>query len=76
MRFAPTDSVSEAVKEIASKNKMNLESTADRGIFQPAIAGKNTPRWLKLNRTLAYYDIPPDSLIDGVLVRISPSKPT
>lgn len=55
MRFTPNMSVSECCKQIAEK--AGLESTLDRGLFQAAVDGKTNARWLKMNRTLQYYDL-------------------
>ena len=38
-------------------HRVHLQTGADRGLFQAAVPGKTNARWLKMNRTLQYYDI-------------------
>lgn len=72
MKFAPTMSVSEACATILEKvltpltmhlwitNQWNLqtgEGGEDHGLFQPAGEGKRGARWLRMDRTLQYYDL-------------------
>jgi len=54
MKFAPTMSVSEACAQISEKTS---EGGEDHGLFQPGLEGKRPPRWLRLDRTLQYYDL-------------------
>jgi len=54
MKFAPTMSVSEACAQIQEKTN---EGGEDHGLFQPAGEGKRSARWLRMDRTLQYYDL-------------------
>lgn len=56
MKFAPNMSVAETCKQI--REKIGEEGAgADHGLFQSAIEGKRPARWLRNDRTLAYYDL-------------------
>ena len=72
MKFAPTMSVSEACATIFEKVLITLllrfnatlteyyqtnEGGEDHGLFQPAGEGKRGARWLRMDRTLQYYDL-------------------
>eukprot|EP01113_Clastostelium_recurvatum_P020003 TRINITY_DN236_c0_g1_i4.p1 TRINITY_DN236_c0_g1~~TRINITY_DN236_c0_g1_i4.p1 ORF type:complete len:2591 (+),score=1077.50 TRINITY_DN236_c0_g1_i4:231-8003(+) len=61
MKFAPTMSVSEVIGQI--KEKTN-EGGDDHGLFQPGLEGKRPSRWLRLDRTLQYYDLKMNDLLE------------
>jgi talin len=54
IKFAPTMSVSEACATIQEKTS---EGGEDHGLFQPAGEAKRGARWLRMDRTLQYYDL-------------------
>ena len=59
MKFAPNMSVYDTCKAI--REKIGEEGTgADHGLFQSAVEGKRPARWLRNDRTLAYYDLQPN----------------
>lgn len=54
LRFGPTMSVSEVCRQIKEKTG---EGGEDHGLFQAGIEGKRPSRWLRMDRTLQYYDL-------------------
>eukprot|EP01119_Soliformovum_irregulare_P011517 TRINITY_DN2899_c0_g1_i3.p1 TRINITY_DN2899_c0_g1~~TRINITY_DN2899_c0_g1_i3.p1 ORF type:complete len:2521 (-),score=930.00 TRINITY_DN2899_c0_g1_i3:18-7580(-) len=64
MKFAPTMSVLETLKQIKEKIGEDDAAGSDHGLFQPAMEGRRGARWLKNDRTLQYHDLAPnDELI-------------
>jgi len=58
LRFSPDMSIQEVCTHIFEKTN---EGGADHGLYQPNIEGKQTAKWLSMEKTLAYYDINTDS---------------
>ena len=54
MRFMQDMSVAEVCQQIREKYEVG---GADHGIFQPDVKGQQTGRWLRMDRTLQFYDI-------------------
>jgi hypothetical protein len=54
MRFNQDCSLMEVCKQI--REKFN-EGGADHGIFRPAVPGRNPAQWLKMEKTLQFYDL-------------------
>ena len=54
MKFAPSMTVGETLSQIGEKISQEID---DFGLFQPAISGKRTARWLRSDRTLQFYDL-------------------
>lgn len=54
MRFMQDLSISEVCHQIREKHEIG---GPDHGIFQPEVSGKSIGRWLKMDRTLLFYDI-------------------
>jgi len=57
LKFAPSMYVIEAIRQIQEKLE---EGGEDHGLFQPAIEGRRTARWLKEDRMLQYYELQPN----------------
>eukprot|EP01114_Cavostelium_apophysatum_P007404 TRINITY_DN194_c0_g1_i3.p1 TRINITY_DN194_c0_g1~~TRINITY_DN194_c0_g1_i3.p1 ORF type:complete len:2578 (-),score=946.84 TRINITY_DN194_c0_g1_i3:69-7802(-) len=62
MNFAGNMSIAECCKHI--REKIGEEGGQDHGLFQPAVVGRNGARWLKMDRTLQYYDLQPNDEIE------------
>eukprot|EP01132_Coremiostelium_polycephalum_P006635 gene6635-8208_t len=61
MKFAPTMFVSEVCNQV--REKIN-DTGDDHGLFQPGIDGKRPSRWLKMDKTLQYYDLKMNDELD------------
>eukprot|EP01132_Coremiostelium_polycephalum_P010257 gene10257-12581_t len=61
LRFSPEMTVQEACSHIREKTN---EGGDDHGLFEKGIEGKTSSRWLLNNKTLQYYDINNDSILD------------
>ncbi|EGC38365.1 actin binding protein [Dictyostelium purpureum] len=55
MKFSPTQTVAEVCAQV--REKINETSGDDHGLFQPGIEGKRPSRWLKMEKTLQFYDL-------------------
>ncbi len=54
MRFNQDCSCMEVCKQIREKF---AEGGADHGLFRPAVPGKNPAQWLRMEKTLQFYDL-------------------
>ncbi|KAM9956083.1 hypothetical protein ACTFIW_005939 [Dictyostelium discoideum] len=55
MKFSPTQTVAEVCAQV--REKINETSGDDHGLFQPGIDAKRPSRWLKMDKTLQFYDL-------------------
>ncbi|EGG14345.1 hypothetical protein DFA_12115 [Cavenderia fasciculata] len=61
MRFSPEMSVHEACLQI--KDKVG-EGGEDHGLFQAGVEGKIVSRWLAMDKSLSFYDLSLESVLD------------
>jgi hypothetical protein len=54
IKFAPNQGIAEACRMCQEKIG---EGGPDHGLFQPGNDGRRPPRWLRADRTLAFYDL-------------------
>ncbi|EGC30476.1 hypothetical protein DICPUDRAFT_50735 [Dictyostelium purpureum] len=61
LRFSPDMCIQECCTHIFEKTH---EGGPDHGLYQPAVEGKQSARWLSMEKTLAFYDINSDCQLD------------